>query len=284
MRKMTLLMLLAVLMTAACTERNTTTTTGGLSVEPMTIEIDSNGVAVTLTVDVPTNSALMQQSLTEYINVQLFFWEMESYFDAPTFNGDFKAYLNDCARLTWKGLEEGTFGDYPETVGPDDDGLTATEAREAAAGNCLTSGTVSFRLVYDTDSLASWQYEHDFYLAYTNHPSMEMAGITLRKDNGKLLYHDDLLRNYNSPEFHQLQKEALREWIATNWEVAANTDEELQGCLFNDEVENINELPLPEQNPFLTNEGIALPYESGELVQEACIITLPYEKVKPFMK
>ena len=280
--------LLPMLLAVACTDKKPSApATSGQSCDSLIVKIDSLGVAFTLRADIPAANSALQQNLADYIASKLFM--PEDSIAAPTYNGDLHTFLKDCARIKWQEMESDTFDGYPEALGPDDDGITAAEAREMAAMAAatdsifLSSGETAFRMVYDDDSLASWQYDYFYYNQETAHPSMGVAGITMRKGDGRVLMHNDLLHGTDNAEFRLLLKEALRQWIADNWEQPTDTDEELRDCLSPDVTADLDNLPLPVDPPFLTRDGIALPYDDGELLWNACMPVLPYGKVRPFL-
>ena len=93
-----------------------------------------------------------------------------------------------------------------------------------------------------------------------------------------------MLRDTESEGFRQLLKQSLRQWLANVVDEHADTDEQLKEYLFAPQTDP-NALPLPEGRPYLTEQGVVLPYEECELtpMREPALLMLPYEQVKPYM-
>ena len=152
MKRTILLALLPMLLAVACTDKKPSApATSGQSCDSLIVKIDSLGVAFTLRADIPAANSALQQNLADYIASKLFM--PEDSIAAPTYNGDLHTFLKDCARIKWQEMESDTFDGYPEALGPDDDGITAAEAREMAAMAAatdsifLSSGETAFRMV-----------------------------------------------------------------------------------------------------------------------------------------
>ena len=196
-----LTILTAVLLTTACTNRQATGTEDNdtLCGDSLCIEIDSIGVSVHFTAHLSESDTLFERALATFLSQQLFFDEEGTPICAepPTYNCDYKAFLQACAQQKWQELEHDTFTGYPEELeDPEMEGLTAAEAREEAARASeeedvyLSMANYTLRRVSENDSLVSWQYDYILNLAGTAHPSLGTSSITLRKADGTIFVPD----------------------------------------------------------------------------------------------
>ena len=256
------------------------------------IEIDSMGVSMTLRSDATAAEPLVQERLSGFVSRQLFCTEdgeagiaAPSYGGNltafPSYGGNLTAFLHDCVRLKWEELRDATFSGSGEE---DSEIPSADEMMEYTADDArLTSGLLELRKVYETDSLVSWASRCEVFVQASAHPSFRAGGITIRKGDGTAPGHH-ILKDTGSPSFRGLLKEGLRQWIARESEEDSVSDDMLREYLLGDD-KNPDALPLPEQSPYLTEEGVALPYQENELIfcSEPVIIVLPYDKVCDFL-
>lgn len=107
-------------------------------------------------------------------------------------------------------------------------------------------------------------------------------GNTFRKDNGKSLGWN-MLTNTDSKEFQQLIKDGIRSYFQAN-DSTVITDDQLKDMLIIET--DIDHLPLPQFDPFLTDQGISFIYQQYEIAAYAMGLpsfVIPYDKLKPFL-
>ncbi len=108
------------------------------------------------------------------------------------------------------------------------------------------------------------------------------VGFTFRKSDGKQI---PLLANTDSPRLAQLIKEGVRSFFSGGSDKPL-TDEELLEYLFAEEVESLNDLPLPGNSPYLTETGVVFLYTQYEIAPYSSgIITfeIPFKDIRPFL-
>lgn len=228
-------------------------------------------ISSTVKADYPTDNPKVLDQLITFIKTQMFYDEDGTpRGEMPVYKGNFKSFILVCANKRWAELRADTYGD--EYIDPE-------EIKETSP---LSTAEYSFTKIYDRGSFASWQCRWYFYIDAAARPNMATRGMTINKKTGKPLDHK-LLKDTDSPAFRQLLKEGVRRWVATEMRQKVDTDEELQQFLFRGK--DINQLPLPQQPPYLSNKGVVLPYQDYELlpVHDAQLIVLPYDKVRPFL-
>ena len=99
-------------------------------------------------------------------------------------------------------------------------------------------------------------------------------GCTFRKSDGKVI---PLLAVTDSPQLDALIKKGLMSYFEVT------TDEALANELFGDDVDN---LPLPGEDPYLSDTGIVFTYSQYEIAPySAGIITfeIPFNDIRPFL-
>jgi len=276
--------LMLALLAACSTKTSQTLADDEVHTDSLTIEVDSMAVAVTLKVDGIAIDSLLRSSLAAFVGSQMFSMDDEGgNTQQPVYEGNLTDFLQACAQQKWNELKEQTFPLKPEDEEADTEIPTPEELLEGLEeSTCLSSYLIEFQKVYETDSFVSWTSRYDFYVNSTAHPSQGGAGITIRKTDGKPLGHE-LLSNTGSPAFHQLMKESLRHCVETLMEETNLSDAVLKDYL-RDASLSVDALPMPEQSPFLTSEGVVLPYKPYELLQsDPAFLVLPYNKVNPYL-
>ena len=99
-------------------------------------------------------------------------------------------------------------------------------------------------------------------------------GCTFRKSDGKII---PLLAVTDSPQLDALIKKGIMSYFEVT------TDEDLANELFGDDVDN---LPLPGEAPYLTDTGIVFIYSQYEIAPySAGMITfeIPFNDIRPFL-
>lgn len=155
-------------------------------------------------------------------------------------------------------------------------------------------GEPSFKALYTVSVKEAAQtpqfvtMEKDAYV-YTGgaHGVSEWNAVTLKKSDGKQLK-DILNDNVNTPEFKNLLKQGV---VAYFTQIKGAVDKcdfqpiTLQNELFEDFSEN--DLPLPAQNPFLTDKGVGfayMPYEISWYANGRIAFVLPYSEMKDYLR
>ena len=108
------------------------------------------------------------------------------------------------------------------------------------------------------------------------------VGFTFRKSDGKQI---PLLANTDSPRLSKLLKEGVRSFFSGDSDKPL-TDEELLEYLFVQEVESLNDLPLPGNSPYLSETGVVFLYTQYEIAPYSSgIITfeIPFKDILPFL-
>ena len=108
------------------------------------------------------------------------------------------------------------------------------------------------------------------------------VGFTFRKSDGKQI---KLLENTDSPELAKLVKEGIKSFFAGGPDKTMS-DEEVLEFLFASEVEELDNIPLPLNNPYLSDTGVVFLYTQYEIAPYSSgIITfeIPFAKILPFL-
>lgn len=284
MMKKLLSALFAAAVLTACFHAPVTTADADATADTLTIEVDSMAVSAMLTFDNLPADTLLQRCLAQFVGQTMFFDDdAGEAVDVPAFAGDLPAYLDACAHKKWDELFAATFPaeDYEEDADvPTPEELVAMAVEDSAS---LTAYQMDYRQVYATDSVVSWACHYDFFVHNTAHPSFGSFGQSYRRHDGQPLGHE-LLTGTDSPAFRQLLKEALRRWLAEVMDVQCDTDAALKEYLFAEQADP-NALPLPAHAPYLTRQGVALPYAENELTfsREPALLLIPYEQAAPYL-
>ena len=106
--------------------------------------------------------------------------------------------------------------------------------------------------------------------------------FTFRKSDGKQI---KLLENTDSPELAKLVKEGIKSFFAGGPDKTMS-DEEVLEFLFASEAEELDNIPLPLNNPYLSDTGVVFLYTQYEIAPYSSgIITfeIPFAKILPFL-
>ena len=109
------------------------------------------------------------------------------------------------------------------------------------------------------------------------------TGVTFSKTNGKTFGYD-MMKGTDSPEFKRFIKEGLRKFFSTEGQEAMSDDDLLQELVSYSG--SIDELPLPDSEPYLTEKGVAFIYQPYEISYYAAgkpEFTIPYDAIKPYL-
>ncbi len=128
----------------------------------------------------------------------------------------------------------------------------------------------------------------DYYITYLGsiegygggaHGYMGMNSATFRKSDGEKLTWD--MFGGKTPELMSLIKDGLKKYFGDD---KILTDEELNGCLFD---EDFNLISLPSCNPYFSKEGLEIHYGQYEIAAYAYgqpHFTIPFETAKKYLK
>ena len=109
------------------------------------------------------------------------------------------------------------------------------------------------------------------------------TGVTFSKTNGKTFGYD-MMKGTDSPEFKRFIKEGLRKFFSTEGQEAMSDDDLLQELVSYSG--SIDELPLPDSEPYLTEKGVTFVYQPYEISYYAAgkpEFTIPYDAIKPYL-
>ena len=259
----------------------------GGDADAVKVEMDSLAVSVVLKFSSLPYDALQQHCLAQLVGQSLFASDGEEpAAEQPMYRGDLQAYLQACVRTKWKQLWQDTFSPQGEEgQEPSADVMTPEEmaADAVSNGTVLTTFEMAYDKVYDTERLVRWACHYDLSVFNAAHPSFGGYGLTFSKADGRMLGHE-MLKNTAGAPFRRLMKEALCRWIADEMGEEVADDASLKKFLFAEQADP-NALPMPEQRPYLTEQGVVLPYMESELTfsREPARLLIPYNQAGPFL-
>ena len=108
------------------------------------------------------------------------------------------------------------------------------------------------------------------------------VGFTFRKSDGKQI---PLLTNTDSPQLAKQIKEGVKSFFAGGSDKSMS-DEELLDYLFAEQAEDLNNIPLPGNAPYLSETGVVFLYTQYEIAPYSSgIITfeIPFADIIPFL-
>lgn len=111
------------------------------------------------------------------------------------------------------------------------------------------------------------------------------SGRTFSKLNGKCFGYD-IMKDLDTPAFKRLIKEGLRKYFSKEGDEQGMSDEDLKEELVSFDG-SIDELPLPDSEPYMTEQGVTFIYQPYEISYYAAgkpEFTIPYDVVKPYLK
>ncbi|MBR5656182.1 MAG: DUF3298 domain-containing protein [Prevotella sp.] len=138
--------------------------------------------------------------------------------------------------------------------------------------------------VYETKSFVS-------FLASTSQYTGGLHGIgfdeghTFSKVTGESFGYD-MMKDTDTPAFKRLIKEGLRKYFSNEEEKKVLSDEELLEELVGFDG-SIDELPLPDSEPYISEKGVTFIYQPYEISYYAAgkpEFTIPLDAVKPYLK
>lgn len=114
------------------------------------------------------------------------------------------------------------------------------------------------------------------------HGTSTKAGCTFRKNDGRRFSYN-MLHNTERAEFKQMIKQGLRKYFA-NLGTEITDDETLASMLITES--DVNYLPLPESEPYLTDQGVVFIYQQYEIAPYAAGMpkfTISYRDIMPYL-
>lgn len=138
--------------------------------------------------------------------------------------------------------------------------------------------------VYETKTFVTFQASVSQYTGGIHGIGYE-SGHTFSKINGKQFGYD-MMKDLDTPAFKRLIKEGLRRYFSDEDDGQGMSDEALKEELVSFSG-SIDELPLPDFEPYLTEQGVTFVYQPYEISYYAAgkpEFTIPYNVVKPYLK
>ena len=129
------------------------------------------------------------------------------------------------------------------------------------------------------------------FMAFTSHYTGGLHGMgvetghTFSKLNGKCFGYD-MMKDLDTPAFKRLIKEGLRKFFSNEGDEQGMSDEDLKEELVSFGG-SIDDLPLPDSEPYMTKNGVTFiyqPYEISYYVAGRPEFTIPYDVVRPYLK
>lgn len=138
--------------------------------------------------------------------------------------------------------------------------------------------------VYETKTFVTFQASVSQYTGGIHGIGYE-SGHTFSKINGKQFGYD-MMKDLDTPAFKRLIKEGLRRYFSDEDDGQGMSDDALKEELVSFSG-SIDELPLPDFEPYLTEQGVTFIYQPYEISYYAAgkpEFTIPYNVVKPYLK
>lgn len=135
---------------------------------------------------------------------------------------------------------------------------------------------------YESEHFITYLVNRDLYLNGA-HGVENISGVTFRKSDGRR-FGTDMMRNLYSEDVYAMIKNGLKEYFSEYSSESVDTDEDLKEYILTDD--NVNYLPLPNTEPYITKEGFVFiyqPYEISFYAAGAPTFTVPVDKMKPYL-
>lgn len=133
---------------------------------------------------------------------------------------------------------------------------------------------------YECDDYITLMHAASIYFAGAAHGMYATIGATLRKSDGEQITWD-MFKDTDSRLFQALLENGLREYFEID------DSEDLNEYLLLEFYGESDDIPLPEQAPVLTADGIEFIYQPYEVAPYSAgmpAFVVSYEHIKPFMK
>ena len=141
--------------------------------------------------------------------------------------------------------------------------------------------THSIIKLYETKRYVTYHYTTYEYGGGIHGYTTEV-GFTFRKSDGKQI---PLLQDTDSPELAQLIKEGVKSFFAGGPDKTIS-DEEVLEFLFAEDVDDLDNIPLPLNAPYLSDTGVVFLYTQYEIAPYSSgIITfeVPFKDIMPYL-
>ena len=135
---------------------------------------------------------------------------------------------------------------------------------------------------YETNAFITFMTSGGHYTGGLHGIGFE-TGVTFSKSNGKTFGYD-MMKGIDSPEFKRFIKEGLRKYFSTEGQEPISDDDLLQELVSYSG--SIDELPLPDSEPYLTEKGIKFVYQPYEISYYAAgkpEFIIPYAAIRPYL-
>lgn len=228
----------------------------------------SEDAEIELKADFPTCKSIVADSVLQYIH--------------EVFGGQYRCSYEDAQDiLNYYGDKE--FRDYEkehqeavENIESNDD----DDDEDTYTVSAYKSWTY-FKVDCIENRFVTYKVESSFWTGGIHELGGEY-GVTFNRMNGKRVNYS-YFTNLESRSFKRIIKEGLKRYFQNNdW--AASNDSELAECLLN--VENVDDIPLPGADPYLTPKGVCFKYGSYEIASYAAgfpSFVLPYDEAIEYM-
>lgn len=115
--------------------------------------------------------------------------------------------------------------------------------------------------IFETNKLITFAWAEDIYYNGA-HGNQAYYGVTFRKSDGRR-FDKNMMANFYTEDWYKIVKEGLRSYFSENGNVAIDTDEDLKEYILTDD--NVNNLPLPQNPPYVTEDGVKFTYQPYEI-------------------
>ncbi len=136
---------------------------------------------------------------------------------------------------------------------------------------------------YETSTFVTFKTITSTYTGGLHGISYE-TGQTFSKVNGQSFGYD-MMKNTESPEFKRLMKEGLKIFFGGDKDGQTMSDEDLKDELVSF-CGSVDELPLPDSEPYMTKGGVTFIYQPYEISYYAAgkpEFTIPYDVIRPYL-
>lgn len=143
--------------------------------------------------------------------------------------------------------------------------------------------SMSIKKVCETPSFITFSITSYNYTGGA-HGSSANYGATFIKDNGAYVG-KNIIATKDKAKFNTILKNGLKEYFSSNGETV-DTDSKLAECLFLGEKNNMDNLPLPALDPYLTTNGVVFTYSQYEIAPYAAgmpTFTVDFGTIKPYL-
>lgn len=209
--------------------------------------------------------------------------------DYPVAGGDsvvkaVREFINDCLG----GAYDGPLADGKKMIKKNGELMWGTfmercgDADTEDANELFFYKTVS--KVYETKSFVSYMASTTQYTGGLHGIGFD-EGCTFSKVTGKSFGYD-MMKDLDTPAFKRLIKEGLRKYFCNEGEKKVLNDEELLEELVGFDG-SIDELPLPDSEPYISEKGVTFIYQPYEISYYAAgkpEFSIPLDAAKPFLK